>query len=89
MRTVQLLVKGRVQGVFYRATAKEKAEELGIKGWVRNTAEGYVEILANGTEEQLKKFIDWCYEGPPKAEVDEVLIQSSEDQVKTGFHIVR
>ena len=64
MPTVHLLIKGKVQGVFYRNTAKETAEAKGIQGWVRNTPEGDVEITASGDELALKDYIEWCYKGP-------------------------
>jgi len=54
--TVHLVISGKVQGVFYRASAKEQAEKLQINGWVKNTKEGNVEVLASGSEESLLKF---------------------------------
>lgn len=73
-KTVHLLIKGRVQGVFYRASAKEKALNAGLTGWVRNTKSGDVEILATGTESDLNQFINWCKTGPSKARVEEVTV---------------
>lgn len=64
-----IIVSGRVQGVFYRAFAKEKADELGIKGFVRNEPNGDVYIEAEAEEEDLYKFIKWCNLGPTRAEV--------------------
>ena len=73
-KTIHLLIKGRVQGVFYRASAKEKALNAGLTGWVRNTKSGDVEILATGTESDLNQFINWCRIGPSKASVEEVTV---------------
>ena len=73
-KTIHLLIKGRVQGVFYRASAKEKALNAGLTGWVRNTKSGDVEILATGTESDLSQFINWCSTGPSKARVEEVTV---------------
>ena len=73
-KTVHLLIKGRVQGVFYRASAKEKALNAGLTGWVRNTKSGDVEILATGTKSDLYQFINWCKTGPSKARVEEVTV---------------
>jgi acylphosphatase len=73
MPTVHLLIKGKVQGVFFRATAKEVADELGLTGWVQNTQEGHVEAMATGTGKQLTDFIGWCRQGPPRARVTEVI----------------
>lgn len=89
MKTIRLTIKGKVQGVFYRATAKEVADDLGIKGWVRNLPDRNVEIRATGSEELLQKFIDWCKQGPPKARVDEVIIEELDLQEFTDFGINR
>jgi acylphosphatase len=79
MPTVQLLIKGKVQGVFYRATAKQIANRIGINGWIKNTREDAVEATVSGTEEQLQKFISWCKKGPEKAVVDEVVVIEKEE----------
>lgn len=90
MPAVHLLVKGRVQGVFYRASAKKMADELGISGWVKNTGEGHVEILAEGNEQDIKAFIHWCKQGPPKALVTNLVVTEKEDgQIFDGFEILR
>lgn len=60
MPTVHLLITGKVQGVFYRASAKEKAVELSVTGWIRNNQHGAVESVAVGSKEAIKQFIDWC-----------------------------
>ncbi len=78
MPTVQLSINGKVQGVFYRATAKKMANRIGITGWIRNTREGNVEATVSGTEDQLQKFINWCKKGPEKAIVNEVVIIEKE-----------
>ena len=67
METVHLVIKGNVQGVYYRASAKEKANELGIQGWIKNASGGQVEAMASGNKEQLEKFIEWCRHGPNHA----------------------
>jgi acylphosphatase len=89
MATVHLLIKGKVQGVFFRATAKEIAESLGITGWIKNTDEGYVESIAIGSEEKVQKFIEWCKHGPPKARVMDLVITYIEDQYLSNFKIIR
>ena len=89
MKTIRLTIKGKVQGVFYRATAKDIADELGIKGWVRNLPDRNVEITATATEEILQKFIDWCKQGPPKARVDEVIVEELSTAEFNGFRIIR
>ena len=89
MKTVRLVIKGKVQGVFYRATAKDVADLLGIKGWVKNLPDHNVEITATATEELLQKFIGWCKQGPPKARVDEVIVEELGPQAFSGFRIIR
>jgi acylphosphatase len=89
MPTVHLLIKGKVQGVFYRASAKEAADELQITGWVRNTDEGHVEIAATGGDEQLKKFINWCKHGPSHAVVTEILTDKVPDTRFERFKIIK
>ena len=73
---VHVVISGRVQGVWFRATTKQKAEQLGITGWVRNTPDGCVEAIIEGEEQQVKKMIEWCHEGPPLATVDKVEIKN-------------
>ena len=89
MKTVRLTIKGKVQGVFYRATAKDVADLTGIKGWVRNLPDNNVEITATAHEDTLQKFIDWCKHGPPKAKVDDVNVEELELQEFNGFRIIR
>ena len=75
MKTISITVSGKVQGVFYRQSTKEKARELGVKGEVRNLEDGDVNIIATGTDEQLDKLISWCQQGPPRAEVAGINVQ--------------
>jgi len=89
MPTVHLLIKGKVQGVFYRATAKEIANELGVTGWIKNTREGNVEVTVSGNEQQVEKFMKWCKQGPDKATVDEVIVTQMEEAIFNGFMIIR
>ena len=69
---LNIIVKGTVQGVYFRASTRLKALELGIKGYVENRADGSVYIEAEGTKAQLKKFTDWCSNGPEHAFVEEI-----------------
>ena len=89
MPTLHLLVKGKVQGVFYRATAKEVADKMGLKGWVRNTEEGAVEIMVSGTEEAVNEFVAWCRKGPSRAVVEDVMVTPKEETAFESFSIVR
>ncbi|MBN2087598.1 acylphosphatase [Candidatus Peregrinibacteria bacterium] len=66
-------IYGKVQGVFFRARAVEKANKLGdITGWVGNNADGTVEIVAEGPENKLNDFVDWCRSGPSTSEVTKI-----------------
>lgn len=69
---VELEIVGRVQGVYYRATAVQVARRLGLLGWVRNESDGSVRAVAQGPRPDLDKFIIWCRQGPPAARVDSV-----------------
>ena len=72
MKSVHFVISGKVQGVFFRDTAKRMASQIGIKGWIRNTDDGTIEILAQGSESQLSEFERWCRTGPPVAKIDSV-----------------
>ena len=74
IQSIRINVFGDVQGVFYRQSAKEAAIKLGITGFVMNLPDGTVEITANGTKEQLEKYVSWCRHGPPKATVTDLKI---------------
>jgi acylphosphatase len=63
------IVSGRVQGVFFRASAQQQARKLGIAGYAKNLADGRVEVLAVGDETQVSRLIQWLRQGPPTAEV--------------------
>lgn len=67
-----LVIKGIVQGVFYRSSAQETALNLGLKGWVRNLPDGNVEAVFEGPSENVRKAVDWCRQGPPGASVSEI-----------------
>lgn len=89
MSTVHLTITGKVQGVFYRATAKKIADKMGLTGTVQNSDSGEVDIWASGPHEQLQKFISWCREGPAGARVEEVRTEWADDRSYTGFSIIR
>ncbi len=65
-------VRGRVQGVSYRANTLAQARSLGLTGWVRNVSDGSVELIAEGPRARAQALIDWCHRGPPRARVDSV-----------------
>ncbi|MEW6038582.1 MAG: acylphosphatase [Pseudomonadota bacterium] len=69
MKRVHVHVAGRVQGVWYRASAARKASELGLTGWVRNLPDGRVELVAEGDADTVDALLSWCRRGPPLARV--------------------
>ncbi|MDB5246168.1 MAG: hypothetical protein JWQ40_562 [Segetibacter sp.] len=89
MPTTHLIIKGKVQGVFYRATAKEIAEKCGVTGWIKNTLDGNVEATITGTEEQLDQFANWCKKGPARAKVTEVVSSSIAETIFNDFTVIR
>ena len=76
MRRVRLIVKGRVQGVFFRYNTRKMAERLGLKGWVKNKIDGTVEILAEGSDDKINDLIGWCKKGPIGSRVETVGIKT-------------
>jgi len=72
---VHVIISGRVQGVWFRASTKNKAEQLGINGWVRNTTNGNVEAVFEGDEKIIEEMLEWCNHGPPLAKVDNVEVE--------------
>lgn len=74
-KQVHLLVRGRVQGVFFRASTEREARRLGVFGWVKNRPDGSVEIVAEGPERALAELVQWAHKGPTAARVDYVHIQ--------------
>ena len=71
-------IKGIVQGVFYRYSTQQKAQELGVNGWVCNLRDGSVECLLEGDRDSVKALIQWCHHGPPGAHVEKVTTQWEE-----------
>lgn len=82
-------ISGRVQGVFFRAATQKKAIELKITGWVKNTNDNRVEVLAFGTDEQLDELEKWLWHGPPSAQVTDVQITTTNHEPHTSFKVLR
>jgi acylphosphatase len=85
----RIRVQGRVQGVFYRASARAEAQRLGLSGFVRNEPDGSVYAEAEGEREALQQFLAWCRRGPPHARVDRVDVEEAEAEGMTGFRVDR
>lgn len=77
-RHVNIKIHGMVQGVFFRYSAKEQADTLGITGFARNENGGTVYIETEGEEKQLEKFLEWCKKGPPYAKVEKLDVTEGE-----------
>jgi acylphosphatase len=89
MVRARLIISGRVQGVYFRASAREVAQAQRLSGWVRNRYDGDVETAVEGKEGAVRAFINWCYNGPPGAHVTavQVMIEPYTGGLQ-GFHIV-
>jgi acylphosphatase len=88
-QTICILVKGKVQGVFYRQSTREKAKELQITGSVKNLPDESVEIIATGGPVQLQQLIEWCRQGPPRAVVIDLNVTPLSLQSFNDFSIIR
>lgn len=87
---LELSIQGIVQGVCYRAYAQDEARRLGLQGFVRNRADGSVELVAEGPREALEQLERWCHRGPPSAQVFQIVRTVSPAQGEfTGFEIRR
>jgi len=70
-----VIVRGTVQGVYYRSSTQREARALGLAGWVRNMSDGSVEAVFEGPRTTVERMIDWCRSGPPRAVVDDVSVE--------------
>jgi len=89
MRHLDIIIKGKVQGVFFRASAKAVADQLGVKGTVRNDPNGDVIIEAEADKSTLDLFLDFCHEGPENAKV--TLVETNEGELKNyrNFEVLK
>lgn len=88
MAAARFIVVGRVQGVFFRATAREQALKLGLRGHAKNLADGSVEVLAVGDAGSIDGLEAWLRVGPPKARVDSVSRAATDDSAIEEFSIL-
>ena len=80
-------VTGLVQGVFFRAWARDEAQALGVSGWIRNCSDGSVEALLEGEAEAIEELIDLLREGPPGAQVEDVEIEETDREGLSSFEV--
>lgn len=92
MQRLHAYVEGKVQGVYFRATARDRALDLGVVGWVRNLPDGRVELVAVGERDALDALAEFCHQGPPGARVTRVVAELGErnsDETHASFVIRR
>jgi len=82
-----VFVSGRVQGVYYRATTRERAQDQGVDGWVRNLDDGRVEAVFEGLEDDVESMVEFCHEGSERANVTDVEVEFEEPEGISGFEV--
>ncbi|GHM99004.1 acylphosphatase [Cytophagales bacterium WSM2-2] len=87
MKHLRILVSGKVQGVYFRASTKTQADLLGVQGFVRNEPNGDVYIEAEAEDEKITQFINWCKRGPSRARVDNLHVEEGSLTEYAGFEI--
>jgi acylphosphatase len=89
IRAIRCVVAGRVQGVYYRAATAEQAARLQLDGWVKNLADGRVEVVAAGSPESVATLAGWLWQGPPAARVEAVHLEEWSGEIPSGFAVAR
>ena len=84
----RVVVHGRVQGVWFRESARRRADELGVSGWVRNNADGTVEAEVEGADDDVAVLVSWLGLGPPQAHVDAVDVEEQAPRGDTRFRVL-
>lgn len=87
--SAHLRISGKVQGVFFRATAKKIADKNNLTGWVKNLSDGNVEAIVSGEQAAVEKFIEWCKHGPENAAVQDVHVNYIEEKIFKEFKVIR
>jgi acylphosphatase len=85
----RVVVHGRVQGVFFRDTCRREAQAAGVGGWVRNLPDGSVEALFEGSEDAVRRMLDWAQHGPRYARVERVNVTEEQPSGTTEFRVTR
>lgn len=89
IKTISIIVSGKVQGVYYRQSTRTKALQLRVTGKVKNNTDGTVSIMATGNDAQLDELVNWCKEGPPMANVTTVTVSAGTLTEFTDFIITK
>jgi acylphosphatase len=87
VKRARVRARGRVQGVFFRAEARARAESLGVAGWVRNEPDGSVQAVLEGHDERVDSLVEWFRLGPSGAEVEELEVAEEEPGGESGFRV--
>jgi acylphosphatase len=82
-----VIVRGAVQGVFFRASCQQEAARQGVAGWVANRPDGSVEVVFEGSDDAVAHLVEWCRTGPPRASVTDVEVTAEEPVGETGFTV--
>ncbi|MGH2837096.1 MAG: acylphosphatase [Thermoleophilaceae bacterium] len=82
-----MIAHGRVQGVFFRDSTRQRAEAASIAGWVANRPDGAVEAVFEGDEDEVERLVDWMREGPRSASVSRTDVNEEEPEGLSGFHV--
>lgn len=89
MKHLKIKVTGKVQGVWFRVNTKDKADELGLSGYVKNEPDGSVFIEVSGEDEPVEHFLKWVKKGPELARVDDLIVEDNDKEYYDGFVIKR
>ena len=84
---MRVRIRGRVQGVLFRAEARSRAESLGVAGWIRNAEDGSVEAVFEGDEARVRSMVEWSRRGPSGAHVEDVEVELEEPTGERGFSV--
>ena len=84
----RVIVRGRVQGVFFRDSTQDRAQSEGVSGWVCNRSDGAVEVVVEGAPDAVERMVDFCREGPGRAQVNEVEVHEEDPEGLSGFDVL-
>ena len=88
MKRARVTVRGLVQGVYFRADTRSRARSLGVRGWVRNAADGSVEAVFEGDDARVDSMVAWCERGPAGAHVEDMEVTWEEPQGEREFRVI-
>ena len=87
-KRARVIVRGHVQGVFFRSDARDRAQSLHVAGWIRNVPDGTVEAVFEGEPERVESMVEWCRRGPSGAQVEDVDVDWEEPSGESGFAVL-